>query len=353
MSSQATNSKPAYQVTEAGAADCEDRAVAAWETCRVDLPDSGPEFRARFRWMYLENPAAQAKVYLLDHGADRRCVGFVTVAGREWRKDGEKFVTGLLIDFVVDPAHRTAFPALLLQRHAHQAGMLGKDFIFGIPDVKALPIFKRLNCSLNLPIPRFVRIVRFGKYVARKLPSWLAAPAGAVLGLADRVLVALGAGGCRGEWLTSFDDRFDRIWASAAKPGYVVGRRDAAFLRWRFGAARDAMKIFAVNSGESSKPHTYFVGRVEEDAFVVKDVFTSASGKTLVGALNTFVSAARPLGVNSISMSVLPDEELKNALAATRFVERDHRVCFWTFAEGRAETLKAAKWYLTPADEDM
>jgi len=342
---------PAYHVTEAAAATCEDRAVAAWETCRVDLPGSGPEFRARFRWMYLDNPAMPATLYLLDHGAEGRCVGFVTVAGRALRKDGESLLAGLLIDFVVDPAHRTAFPALMLQRQAHQAGMRGKDFIYGIPDVKAMPIFKRLNCTFNLNIPRFVRPVRFGKYVARKLPSWLAAPAGALIGVADRVGAAVGSRGCRGEWVSAFDARFDQLWQAATKPGCVVGRRDAAFLRWRFGAPGPAMKIFAVSSGGTL--HSYFVGRAEADAFVVKDVFSSAAGSTLDAALNSFVSAARDLGVNAISMSVLPDAELKRALAATRFSERDHRVCFWTLSPERVESLKGASWYLTPADEDM
>jgi len=350
-----TTTAPSYGVCEGHATHSEGNAVAAWERCRVDLPGSGPEFRARYQWMYRDNPAAPAQLYFLKHGAEREDVGFVTVAGRAFEYDGRALLTGLLIDFVVDPKHRTAFPALLLQRHVHQAGLQGKALLYGIPDTKAVPIFKRLSCSFNLPIPRFVRITRFGKYVGRKLPAPLAAPVGMLIGIADRIGVGLTVlrSGCKGSWVDSFDERFDELWKRAGKPGTVVGRRDAAFLRWRFGRPDDRMKIYAVGDSGAAGIHTYFVGRVEADAFVVKDVLSAATGATLVGALHSFVQAARALGVNSLSMSVLPDAQLRQALDATRFVERDHRVCFWTLSTTESAALQGASWYLTPADEDM
>ena len=84
---------------------------------RASLGDDATS-EAIFRWQYLEGPEGPTEALVLRHLDPVEPVGWTSVQPRRLAIDGHVELAGLLVNLVVVPAHRTARPALLLQRGA-------------------------------------------------------------------------------------------------------------------------------------------------------------------------------------------------------------------------------------------
>ena len=75
---------------------------------------------ARYDWFYVRNPAGAGTQFLLRQGSDGPWVGALGVGRREFWCGPRRVTAGVLVDFIIAPAHRVFYPALLLQRTARQ-----------------------------------------------------------------------------------------------------------------------------------------------------------------------------------------------------------------------------------------
>jgi hypothetical protein len=243
----------------------------------------------------------------------------------------------------------------MLQRSLQRAALQAKAFLYGIPDRRALPLFKRLRSTFAFDVPRFVRVVRASNYVSKILPAWIAAPAAAAIDFSDRVFCAieLARGGPITEWSDSFDSRFDELWRRVDTTRLIIGERSSRFLKWRFPLVGRRTLVFVARQPGNATIHTYVVGEVESNLFVVKDLLTITSGEELRKTMYALVVATRQLGVHAISVSMLPTATVQEALVRSHFVTRDSRSFFCTWANDPSEALIKASWYITGADEDM
>jgi len=103
----------------------------------------------RREWFYERNPLSSPVTWLAVDTTTGEIVGCASILPRRIRFDGELLTAGLMSDFVVSPKHRTAGPALIMQRalleQSHQHGFA---LIYGYPNEKALPIFKRIGVKV-------------------------------------------------------------------------------------------------------------------------------------------------------------------------------------------------------------
>jgi hypothetical protein len=311
--------------------------------------------KARYDWFYLRNPQGDGEISYLHADSEPAAVGFLGVGRRAWHLDGEAMPAGVLVDFVVRPDHRTAAPALTLQRQGRARAQHWAKLLIGLPDVKAVAIFKRLDKHVQFSLPRYVRILRYDGYLERRMPSAVARVLGKALGVIDRLwrTVRLLGSGLKGSWAPSFDARFDRLWSRTKTAGRSIGLRDAAFLSWRFGQQPGfRYRTFAVERAPGELA-AYFVCDLKGETLEVKDVLGDCPVHEYSQALLLLANAARREGAHAVSIQVAGDDTLDKALRAAHFVMRDQRPFFAMLGEDVRDKGVTMRWYITQADEDI
>lgn len=344
-------SADAYEVRPGDAHADAERVVRIWQEGGFIM---GPGARARFDWLYLGNPAGVGHMNMLYSGGES--IGFLGVGPRRFSVDGADVSAGMLVDFVVRADHRTAVPALMLQRAGRQRATESMQFVYGLPDTKAVMVFKRLGADVKFDLPTFARVVRTKGFLARHLPVPLATLAGAMCEAGDRMLIAarLLGSGLDGAWIEQFDDRFDRLWAECAKQDTCIGVRDRAFLDWRFGRQPDkSYRIFTVTRSGSRDLLAYFVCEVIDTVLNVKDCLTVGTQHQVTQALLLLTLAARGLPVSVIHLQIATRSAFVGALRAALFRQRSQRPFFAMLQPSVREQASKAAWYVTQADEDI
>jgi len=358
--SSSLSSSPAaastYAVLWANLPTQEDLIVNLWRDSGLVGAGNTATDRMRLRWFYAENPQGAAQVNLLGFSTEKLPVGCLAVAPRKFFVHGEPLTGGTLVDFVVNPKHRSAYPALTLQRAGRERALRSWEFVYGLPDTKAVAICKRLSTHISFDLPRFVRVLRSRGYLARVLPAPIAAVLSWLADSTDRLVTTTRLLGSRnrGEWLKHFDASFDVLWSQLDKKNLCIGLRDRTFLQWRFGSQpRHNYRIFSVTSRETGELRMYFVCEHSSHTLLVKDCLNIASEAELKHGLLLLVKAARQLGANAVDLQLSADPVWRRALERTHFALRSKRPFFAEFREPLQQKLEGCHWYITQADEDI
>jgi hypothetical protein len=227
--------------------------------------------------------------------------------------------------------------------------------LFGVPEPKAVAIFKRLGSTTQTSLPRRVRVLRYGLYLQRRLPGWLAVPVGAIADLLDsfRLRVSLLGGALSGGWQDDFDDSFDDLSQRCAQGARCMGIRDQGFLRWRFvRQPGHRYRVFTARTRDSGRLAAYFVCERNAHTLVVKDLLADGDRHLFEGLIRLCL-AARAEGAGAISVQLLADDASVAALRRADFRERDSRPFFGLVSESWRGRPAAQAWYITQADEDI
>lgn len=315
---------------------------------------------ARFDWFYQDNPAGQGQLSLLYCDSESP-VGVLGVCPRQFVVDARSVLAGVLVDFVVHPAHRTALPALQLQRAARARAAESMAILYGLPDTKAIPIFKRLGHAVHFELPSYARVLHTKPYLARLMPAFVASPIGFVLDRIDAVVLRaristqrLVNAACRdmqGTWVDKIGEEFDRLWMQLAKERLCMGVRDADFLRWRFGRRPGfSYRTFAIRSKSTQRLCAYFVCDIGANGIAIKDCLILGGQVEWTYALNLLCREARRMRAQAVYLHFAGPEYAVNALRSAGFRKRSARPFF---AAVDVTELGAAAWYVTQADEDV
>lgn len=331
------------------------RAVAVWLRSGFGI-DPEAAMQERYHWFYAQNPQGPGQINFLEADGEEHSLGSLGIGARNWVVGSEDVPGGVLVDFVVHPAHRTAAPALMLQRESRARAGARAAILIGIPEAKAVAIFKRLGSQLHRPFPRFVRVLGFTGYLKHHVPWWIAVPLGRILALLDRVSVGLQLlfVSLDARWVESFDERFDALWREVDKRRLCIGVRDARFLEWRFGRQPGhSYRTLIVGAKDGRSLNAYFVCEFKESMLHVKDFLIAGGARQLRRALLMLISEARSLGANAVSIQLLGNEQIVKALRRLHFVERDSRPFFAMATGEAAQKVSQCDWYITQADEDI
>lgn len=309
---------------------------------------------ARYEWFYLRNPQGLAWSNWLRHGSETDPVGFLGIGCRQMFLDGKALAAGVLVDFVVVPQHRSAFPALMLQRKGREQALASLQVVYGLPDTKAVLVCKRLESHVKFDLPRYVRVVRSRVYLERLLPQWVAKPLALFTDTLDwigmRLQLALASG--VGHWVKGFDASFDQLWAAHPKDDLCVGVRDRAFLQWRFAdqPGRD-YRTFVVRCKGALR--AYFVCEITGTTLRVKDCLAIGSERELSSDLLMLALAARSSGLSSVEIQIASTVSVTRALRRAQYVVRSRRPFFAVVAESMRSRASSVGWHITQADEDV
>jgi hypothetical protein len=329
---------------------------------RRNLPLAGDAY-AKLHWSYHEPPDRPDRVYLLEAlDGDRapEIVGSAGVVLRRFASPGGELRVALGCDLSVDESHRVVRPALGLVREVRRDACAELDLIYNFPNGRACGLYTRAGYADLGPMIRYVQLLRSAPYVVRVVRrARLARAVGALLDLAPRGRIAVADRVARRlyrlEWLDDVDDRFDALWETARTAYPIVGRRDAAWLRWRCLASPDALGRVAALM-ENGTLRGYAIVRVVGEVAHVRDVF--GMPEHLDPLLAMLSATLRDAGVASVSLRYLGSPRIVRVLRAHGFRRRDaSRHVFVTPGEAltgsaRQHAADPESWHLTDYDED-
>ena len=340
---------PAY-VTETGApARDRDAVLALW---RGNLGDDA-RMPAKYAWFYQGCPWGEPLLMLLRH--EGVPIGIASAGPRHMLWRGKQIEAGVLVDLAVAPEHRSLGPALMLQQALAAVGRQRFGLLYGFPNPKAAPVFKRVGYTPFGHIVRHARVLRHAGYLARRLPRVLAAPAALVLDALHRVRDALRAqAAVDAAWSTRVDPRIDTLWRESAHGDTLVGVRDCAFLEWRFDRAPlGAMRYLLLSDRGKPDLRAWFACQVEGDVLHVRD-FWSIDAATGIGRgfVLALLAAARRAGHAAVSVEYAGADERFAGWRAAGFVERGRRPVFGCAGNCADAPIDVGAMHLTSADED-
>lgn len=341
---------PAYTVHEADVARDRDAVLALW---RGNLGQDA-HMAAKYDWFYRDSPAGPPLLLLLRHEASGDWVGVAGAGPRRFRHGGADRRAGVLVDLAVLPEHRSLGPALTLQQAMLERGLARFDLLYGFPNPKAVPVFKRVGYGALGTLARMARVLRHGPYVRRRLPalpSVLALPAGLLLDLADRVRLALPGRGLRGQWSAQTPPELDALWAGSDHGSGPVAVRDAAFARWRFDACPLVGTEHLLVRDRAGAARAWFACQRRDGALHVADAWSDRGAAGVpADCIAVLLRAARARGAQALSIEIVADGAAAAGWEACGFVVRERRPVFGKAAPTLADV--AALPWLSSADED-
>jgi hypothetical protein len=343
--------EPAYSVERRDPERARTEVLSLWKSSGFWTHPSDEAARARYDWLHLRNPAGPSRIYLLKETATDKVVGSVGACTRVFFTKDSTQRGSLLVDFVVDPAHRSLFPAMLLQRTAREQELATHALLYALPEPKAVPVFKRLGSDVVAESRRYARIVRFRHGTKRLLWAPLASLSGALIDLADLVITSFRLRGTplTGRWSEGFGPEIEAIWARGRAGAVALGERSPEFLRWRFlERPGEAARIFLLQHRKTGEPRAYFVCTINGSTAAINDFLCVGSRDELIESLLLVCRAARRAGASVIYLELALGDAYAEALRTAHFMPRTTRPCFVkTNPDGRAP-----EW-LTRADEDV
>lgn len=345
MSAQVADSNP-YAVARADVVRDRDAVVDIW---RSSLHDDQAR-SLKLDWFYRHAPH-DALLQVLLHQPSHTIVGTAGVGWRRMRLDGRDLRSGLLADMAVMPGHRMLGPALLLQRTASDTALQDGDLVYGFPNPHAVPVVKRLGYVHVGDMTTYVRIVRHGPYLARRVPAALAAPLGACIDrlvwLRDR-LHRMAGRPLHAAWRTTPHETVHaQAWSG---PGTLEGVHDRDALEWRFARCPlESFRFLYVQRDREPQPCAWFVCRQQGDTLHVVDFKTDPAGSAS-RSLTVLADAAHALGCRSISLEGCLADSEKALLRRHGFFVRQGRPVYARWKQDDAAPRAAFR--LTPFDED-
>jgi hypothetical protein len=339
-------------------ARCEETLLKLWGGSQLHVSDDP---RHKYSWFYRDNPVGPATAFFLTEEAEG-VVGCCGLGTRRIWIDGTPNQAGLFADFAVEPAHRTAMPALVLQRALCSGAQQRFPLTYGFPNSAAVGIFKRIGFPLLGTMSRYGKVLRHAKFVKRVVPlTPLASVLGAVLDTGARLRDAAHRSFQRSphrlEWLPGPDARFTTCFERARGRYRFISDRSADILRWRFTKRPGRVSEFAALVSPDNEVLAYAAILQKETGVALIADFLAVDDDALSALLDLLVPSLRRRGFESAMTFFLGPPWIEAVLRAHGFVLRESAKFV---AVGAGEGLSVAPdaltnvtdWYLTEADRD-
>ncbi len=308
---------------------------------------------------YLDNPAGEGIAVLLRAAAP--AIGAQGLHERRFHLGAATLRGACMADFVVDAAHRSLGPALMLMKRATEQAGQGFDLIYGLPNRKAAAVCARAGLTRVGQMQRYVKLLRTRERLVARLPP---AAAGAVSVLADGLLT-LADRRRRGRrarrwactelaWCEPGSAVFvDAAWARRSVE-LLLSERSAQMLAWRFDEGRQGGWRLCGFTDAAGEPAGWSVWRHNGRDVEVGDFFVSEPARDATAAFAAFSALMRQQGCAGISMEVLAPPAVEAALLAAGMSRRDDAMPVFARVapEGGFQLPVADRWYLTRFDND-
>jgi hypothetical protein len=349
--------QPAYRVEAGDVATDRERILALWQRCGIGT--SAAENAARYDWFYLQNPQGRGRVYLLLVPGSDEPVGAVGVGARRFRARGARQhgFSGILVDFVVHPAHRSLYPALLLQRSACAQEFEHCGFLYGLPLARAVPVVARLPGATRFDSDTHVRVLQSAAFIRSRfprMPAWMARIAGAC---ADAVLhtaaytAALLSSGVQCRPVEGQPPDCSACLEQAVDEGISVGERSPATLAWRIRAPGRALAMCTFHDGDGAMIG-YAMHAMERGSLSVVDFLVPRDSRRARGCWLALARRASRLGAGLVRVEFGGAERVKQQLRSAGYMRWSSRPGYVIQRDGTDRQLDG-QWWFTRFDQDI
>ena len=340
---------PTYRARHGDVEGDRETVLSIW---RGNLGDDARMAR-KYNWFYQHADAGAPLLELLT--ANGQDVGACTAGRRRMLRDGKPMRGGVLVDLAVIPEHRSLGPAMILQQALAATAHDELDLLYGFPNPKAVPVFKRIGYRPLGDLVRYVRVLRHGAYLARHIPAFLAKPTGVLADAWMRLrdaLVGTGSTQLRATWSDHVDPDTQALWDNSTKPDGIVGLRDLAHLRWRFDATPEGgFKHLLLRDRQTGSLVAWFATRAEGTTLHVHDYWSLHGPAIGTGSLTALLKAARAGGYGAVSVELATEANHLAPWLALNFAERSARPIFGYWDKDVLGDVPG-DLHLTAADED-
>ncbi len=318
------------------------------------------EAERNYQWFFDEHAFSQLKLQVLSHHepAGEVPVGVVAMIAREWSDEGAGKELALLGNLIVDQQHRSLGPAVKLMRETLETVSTSVDFCYLLPNKKAEPLLKRLGAVKLGELVRYAKPLKTRRILAQHARARRLAFLAPLLDLA----LALE------EWIPRWfsvslvlepeavpDARFDQLWQQCSRQEWLIGKRDAAYLRWRCtDYPKGKVRILAIRKKGEDELFGYIAyGQDHHRNIHIDDVLCRDGLAGLRPLLLAFLAFVRRHDARSVSVSFFGDERVVAVLRSLRMLPREGRPLYVAPGRDSVEQMQDKRWYLTQIDEDQ
>ncbi|WP_455388062.1 hypothetical protein, partial [Petrachloros mirabilis] len=291
-------------------------------------------------------------------------VGAIGVTPRSVNHKGNVFSAMQAVDLVVDKAHRTAGPAILLQKSIIEyCKDRGTDFLYGFPLKSAELIHRRLGYISTGVLSRWVKIIRSGhklKHIYPTLPAISAISQTVDFALKVASKESWHKPNARYDLKTCdyLDAGIDGLWKRTAhlRNGAIVGERSIEYLDWRFRAPTSMSPHAVCVTGSGGHVHAYAIYEENNNVVQIRDLLYEDI-ESLVELIARMTKEWRDSEKASISINCVGDASIARVLTQFGFIKRPSEtvvVIRWLRSiQTVEEMMRGGAWYLTDADMDI
>jgi hypothetical protein len=325
-----------------------------------NLQDISPQ---RYRWSYEDSPNGKAHCWLAKREDQNQFVGTGALFPRKIFLNGKAVWAGVAGDLAVDQKHRIFGPALTLQKRI-QASLrdCGFEFIYGVPNKPATPLFLKLGYKELGQYRQFIKALKVEYKTDVYLPPVFLTKRfpGAVnflLKKLSREYWEKRTPEIHIETPSFFDKKFDVFWERVLKEFRIIGERNSQFLNWRYTQSpRRRHDIFRLMD-DHAEMIGYIVYYVQEGRAHIVDMLSFNSPETLNRLLSEFIFYMRRQEMGSISIRCLGAPGLCEALHQFNFIEYKKEagpvVLYTDHASFFPELYQKDNWYFLEGDNDI
>ncbi len=280
--------------------------------------------RDRFEWLY---GTGRAEGLLL---GERHAIGAAGLMHRRFAIEGKVIDGGAAIDLNVEECQRTVGPAMMLARAVIQLAEDNRlSCLYGFPIPRAAGVLKRCGYRQLGEVSNWTKPLRSESRLRGVLRSALAAKlASPLVDLALRWRLSDSAHRLPQQVVIetpeSFDERFDRMWRTAARRFGVLGERSAEYLRWRFTKCPELKyECFALAGRGGGELLGYIVWYRSDESVCIADLLAADHATTEL-LLAEFTRQARRLRADAIRMACFGPPRLYSQLESAGFSRRQN-----------------------------
>lgn len=314
---------------------------------------------AKFDHFYRENPNGRALIRLLRHAATGELAGVIGAGPRPliWR--GRPIRGAVVAHFAVAARHRSLGPALMLQHSLIDAARGQFDLLYGLPRPSAVGVSRRAGFSTLGTLVRHAKVLRHGDYLRRRLPGFVATPAGALVDMATRVRDGF-AGGLssrrRWRWVQESDARMDALWQGSTKNNALTSVRDRALLRWRFDTPPVGRARYLLVSGKDGGLQAWFACEELESPGGPMTVMDYWSADAMIGIgrplIRALIAAANEQGCSAVHLMLTASDPAMAGWHAEGFAARSEQPIIGLWLDHRQAPKGVPPLHLTLVDQD-
>ncbi len=318
----------------------------------------------RMHWLYEDGPEGPPTTVLALHVESNAVVGCGSLFRRAIWVDGERLLAGVLCEFAVTRAHRTAGAALTIQRALIEAARSsGLHLLYGFPNEKSVAVFKRVGYRVVAEATRWVKPLGAAYKLRqvralRAVAPLLAAPIDLGLGALDLLRTAR-VGRVTGTDLADPSLELRELWERSGRKDGVIGERSWGYLDWRYLRYPTAEhQVFGITRPGETSLCGYAMYVVSDGKAFVRDLFVEPGRSTAEALLLTLARHLRRRRVDSMSLSYVGPHSFGARLRALGFLPRPGtRSLILHAAEvaeaRRARLLDPSSWLMLDGELDL